>query len=374
MTTQRQLVQSLVEMGALAPEWRDAVGSVDRALFIPEVIVGGDFRQDPEEWLRIVYADRPVVTQVNDGKATADDAFRLPTSSSSMPSIMLEMLDLLDVRDGHRVLEIGTGTGYNAAWLSYRLGETRVTSVELDENVLSLAEENLKRAGFRPATVLGDGRDGHREGAPYHRIICTCTMRDVPAAWLEQCPDGRIVTPWGSSFFSGSFATLDVVDGKARGTFSGSPAFMWDRTHRGGAGRIADLYREEQQGVKGTTDIPPQHVIQDDPAFFIGLTVTDTWFRWCDADDGSGEATLWFFADDGSSWATVEYVPDAETYEVEQYGPRTLWDDVREVFLRWHDLGKPERSRFGLSVDGDGVSQRVWLDDPRQPVGRPSPL
>ncbi|WP_327236330.1 methyltransferase domain-containing protein [Streptomyces sp. NBC_01317] len=368
MTTQHRLVQSLLGKGALPPEWRDAVASVDRALFIPEVIGGGDFAEEPEEWLRIVYTDGPVVTQVNDGKPTADDAFRLPTSSSSMPSVMLEMLALLDVRDGHRVLEIGTGTGYHAAWLSHRLGESNVTSVELDETVLSLANENLKRAGFRPTTVLGNGRDGHHQGAPYHRIVCTCSMWDVPKAWLEQCPNGRVVTPWGSSFFSGSFATLDVVDGKAQGTFSGSPAFMWDRTRRGGAGRVADLYHQEQ-GVKGTTDIPPQNVIQDDPAFFIGLAVTDAWFRWCDADDNSGEATLWFFADDGTSWATVEYVPDADTYEVEQYGPRTLWDDVREVFLRWHDLGKPERSRFGLSVDGNG--QRVWMDDPHRPVDQP---
>ncbi|MER6519046.1 methyltransferase domain-containing protein [Streptomyces sp. NPDC001553] len=371
MTTRQRLLRILLERGALPPEWHDAVASVDRALFIPEVIVGGDFAEDPEEWLRIVYADGPVVTQVNDGKPTAGDAFRLPTSSSSMPSIMLEMLALLDVREGHRVLEIGTGTGYHAAWLSHRLGEANVTSVELDETVLTQANRNLKRAGFRPTTILGNGRDGHRRGAPYDRIISTCTMRDVPRAWLEQCPDGRIVTPWGSSFFSGSFATLDVVDGKARGAFSGSPAFMWDRTHRGGAGRVSVLYHGEE-GEKGTTDIAPQNVVQDDPAFFIGLGVTDAWFRWCDADDDSGEATLWFFADDGRSWATVEYVPDARTYEVEQYGPRALWDEVREAFLRWHDLGKPERSRFGLSVDvdGDGDGRRVWLDDPAGAVGR----
>ncbi|MFJ5227034.1 methyltransferase domain-containing protein [Streptomyces sp. NPDC088400] len=368
MTTQRQLLHILLAKGALPLEWQDAVASVDRALFIPEVIVDGDFTEDAEGWLRIVYADGPVVIQVNDGRPTPGDVFRLCTSSSSMPSIMLEMLVLLDVRAGHRVLEIGTGTGYNAAWLSHRLGETNVTSMELDEAVLTVAKENLERAGFHPTTILGNGRDGHHRGAPYDRIVCTCTMRDVPGAWLEQCPNGRIVTPWGSSFFSGSFATLDTVDGKAQGTFSGNPAFMWDRTQRGGAGRISDLYHEEE-GAKGTTDIAPQNVIQDDPAFFTGLSVTDAWYRWCDADDDSGEATLWFFADDGKSWATVEYVPDVETYEVEQYGPRALWDEVRNAFLWWHDLGKPERSRFGLSVDDNG--QRVWLDAPGCVIDQP---
>ncbi|MGW7351256.1 methyltransferase domain-containing protein [Streptomyces sp. NPDC054784] len=369
MTTQQRLVDVLKSKGVLPSEWLGAVTSVDRALFIPEAIEAGDLDTDPESWLQAVYSDAPVVTQVNDGKAAPEGEFRLFTSSSSMPSVMLEMLDLLDVRDGQRVLEIGTGTGYHAAWLSHRLGEDNVTSVEIDEGVLSTAARNLKRAGFRPTTILGNGREGHHRGAPYDRVICTCTMREVPQAWLEQCPDGRIVTPWGSSFFNGSYATLDVMNGKAQGAFSGCPDFMWDRTHRGGAGRIADIHHQEQKGAKGSTDIAPQNVIQDDPAFLIGLSVTDVWYRWCDADDDSGEATLWFFADDRRSWATVEYVPDAATYEVEQYGPRALWDEVRKAFLGWHRLGRPERSRFGLTVDGDG--QRVWLDDPDHVIGGP---
>ncbi|MEV5378038.1 methyltransferase domain-containing protein [Streptomyces nondiastaticus] len=366
MTTQQRLVETLKNKGALPPEWHDTVASVDRGLFIPNVIEEADFTTDPESWLQAVYSDAPVVTQVNDGASTPEGAFRLFTSSSSMPSIMLEMLGLLDVREGHRVLEIGTGTGYNAAWLSHRLGESNVTSVEVDAAVLSTAAGNLKRAGFHPMTILGNGRDGHHRGAPYDRIICTCTMRDVPRAWLDQCPNGRIVTPWGSSFFSGSYATLDVVDGKAQGSFSGYPAFMWDRTQRAGAGRTTDIYHQEE-GEKSSTDIAPQNVIQDDPAFFTSLSVTDAWYRWCDSDD-DGEATLWFFSDDRKSWATVEYAPDAEAYEVEQYGPRALWDEVRTAFLGWHELGKPERSRFGLSVDGDG--QRVWLDNPHNVVGR----
>ncbi|MCX4636813.1 methyltransferase domain-containing protein [Streptomyces sp. RPA4-5] len=367
MTTQQRLVEALRSKGALPLMWQDTVASVDRALFIPEAFERHDFAADPEGWRKAVYTDAPVVTQVNEGKPTSDGEFRLFTSSSSMPSIMLEMLSLLDVQEGQRVLEIGTGTGYHAAWLSHRLGENNVTTVEIDEAVLSAAVENLKRAGFHPTTILGNGREGHPRGAPYDRVICTCTVRDVPQAWLEQCPDGRIVTPWGSSFFSGSYATLDVRDGSAQGAFSGYPAFMWDRTQRAGAGRISDVYHAEK-GEKSITDIPPQNVIQDDPAFFTGLRLTDAWYRWCDADDDSGEATLWVLADDRKSWATVEYVPDAEAYEVEQYGPRALWDEVRDAFLCWHDVGKPERSRFGLTVDHDG--QRVWLDEPRSVIGK----
>ncbi|MEU6485101.1 hypothetical protein [Streptomyces sp. NPDC046887] len=137
---------------------------------------------------------------------------------------------------------------------------------------------------------------------------------------------------------------------------------------RGGEGRIADRRQgEEGRRTKGATDVPPQHVVHDDPAFFVGLRLTDVWYRWCEADDGSGEATLWLTADDGASGATVEFTPDAERYGVEQYGPRALWDEVREAFLRWYELRRPPRSRFGLSVE-DG-RRWVWLDEPGRVVG-----
>ncbi|MCI0385483.1 hypothetical protein [Streptomyces sp. CNQ085] len=61
-------------------------------------------------------------------------------------------------------------------------------------------------------------------------------------------------------------------------------------------------------------------------------------------------------------------MPGQETYEVEQCGPRSLWSEVREAFHRWYALGRPQRSRFGLAVDGRG--QRVWLDDTRNTVFR----
>jgi protein-L-isoaspartate O-methyltransferase len=361
------MVRMLTEKGVLLPDWRDAVASVDRALFVPTMFEGGNFDTDPEAWLRAVYGNVPIVTQVNDGRSVSPGEFRLPTASSSMPSLMLEMLGMLDTSEGHRVLEIGTGTGYNAAWLAHRLGEDNVTTVEIDTAVLALARENLARAGYRPMTVVGNGRDGYRPNAPYDRVLSTCTMREVPQAWLQQCPQGRIVTPWGSSFFSGSFATLDVLDGQAHGAFSGYPGFMWDRTGRPGAGRPGDIY-EGEEGIKGSTVIPPPNVIQDDPAFFTSLHLTDAWYSWCEADDDSGEATLWIFADDRKSWATVEYAPALDTYETEQYGPRALWDEVAESFLRWHELGQPERSQFGLTVDSQG--QRVWLDSSSHVVTR----
>jgi protein-L-isoaspartate O-methyltransferase len=69
------------------------------------------------------------------------------TSSSTLPSLVLEMLEELDVAEGHRVLEIGTGSGYNAALLCQRLGSELVTSVDIDPELVDLARERLAANG-----------------------------------------------------------------------------------------------------------------------------------------------------------------------------------------------------------------------------------
>ncbi|MFF4948669.1 methyltransferase domain-containing protein [Streptomyces chattanoogensis] len=361
MTSMQRLVEILTNKGALLPDWAAPVASADRGLFIPDIFEGVDKAADPDRWLRMVYGDLPIITQVNDGQDLGEDAFRLPTSSSSMPSLMLEMLGLLDVRDGHKVLEVGAGTGLNIRWIAQRVGADNATSIEIDPGIAETARRNLEASGLSPTVLTGDGMIGCPSRAPFDRLICTYTVREVPYSWVEQTPGGRIVAPWGSSFYSHSFVTLDVADGAAQGRFTGTPAFMWDRTHRAGSGRISDYYRGEV-GTKSRTKINPRNVRwHDDAEFAISLTVTDAWCTLREADDGSDEATYWILADDRKSWATVEYVPGREDYEVDQYGPRNLWDEVEAAWHHWDAAGRPGRDRFGLTVDGDG--QRVWLDE-----------
>lgn len=88
------------------------------------------------------------------------------TSSASKPDLVLSMLAALDVHDGHTVLEIGTGSGYNAALLAARLGAPSVTTVEIDPGLATSARAALVASGF-PVTVLtGDGTQGYPANAP----------------------------------------------------------------------------------------------------------------------------------------------------------------------------------------------------------------
>ena len=150
---------------------------------------------------------------------------RIATSSASMPRIVAVMLDRLQVADGHRVLEIGTGTGYNAALLCARLGDDKVTSVEVDPATAAEAAGHLAEAGYRPTLVVGDGAGGHADGAPYDRIIATCAVSRIPAAWIEQlADDGVIVAPLT---LQGGLAVLrKTAPGQVSGRLDAEPAYF----------------------------------------------------------------------------------------------------------------------------------------------------
>lgn len=170
-----RLVDTLRRTGAVRSAAVEAAfRTVPRHTFLSHLL--------PEE----VYRDDAIVTRYADG---------LPSSSSSQPSIMAIMVEQLELQPGHRVLEIGAGTGYNAAILREVVGPAGVVvTIDIQPDVVEEAGRHLGAAGYGDVLVVtGDGGYGHPDRAPYDRIILTASADDISPHWVEQLRDSGLL-------------------------------------------------------------------------------------------------------------------------------------------------------------------------------------
>lgn len=133
----------------------------------------------------------------DDAPVVKRDEHGVIVSSVSAPGIIAFMLEQLHVRPGHRVLEIGSG-GYNAALLRELVGpDGKVTTIDIDQEVVDRARQGLAEAGYDDVNVLcGDAEFGAEKFAPFDRITVTVGAWDIPLAWVEQLSqEGRLVVP-----------------------------------------------------------------------------------------------------------------------------------------------------------------------------------
>jgi protein-L-isoaspartate(D-aspartate) O-methyltransferase len=173
------LIEALKRHGDLDdPQVEAAFRAIPRHLFLPDLP------------LDKVYIDEAVPIK--------RDADGTVLSSSSQPSMMAMMLSQLRLRRGDNVLEIGAGTGYNAALMQYIVGDSgMVTTIELDADLAKQARDHLQQAQLGQVRVVeADGSLGYAPRAAYDRIIATVGIWDVPAKWIEQLKqDGILVAP-----------------------------------------------------------------------------------------------------------------------------------------------------------------------------------
>ena len=174
----QRLIDSLKEKEYIrSPRVEAAFRAVPRHLFVPDVN------------LESVYRDVAFVTKQVEG---------IPVSSSSEPGIMGIMLEQLDLQQGHRVLEIGAGTGYNAALMAHVVGGGgRVITVDIDEDLVEKARHHLTGAGVDHVEVVcRDGGFGFPDSGPYDRIILTVASTEVLSHWVKQLKsNGKMVLP-----------------------------------------------------------------------------------------------------------------------------------------------------------------------------------
>ena len=172
------MVDRLVKDTTLASPIEAALRAVPRHAFLP----GPDLER--------VYSGDALITRTDDRNR--------PVSSSSQVSIMAPMLEHLGLYPGLRVLEVGAGTGYNAALLDELVGPTgAVTTVDIDPEIVAEARERLAAAGHsRVRVVCGDGWSGIADAGPFDRLVVTASVADLSPAWVDQLLEGgRLVVP-----------------------------------------------------------------------------------------------------------------------------------------------------------------------------------
>ncbi len=367
----QELAGLLATKGITGPRWIQAVAAVPRDLFLGEAVFHPDAgaegilwrpirrdRTSSGEWLRMAHEDRTWVTQV-DGIMAEDATQALsgaPTSSSTLPSLVVTMLERARIADGDRVLEIGTGTGYSTALLCERLGSGQVTSVECDPAVAARARTALETAGHTPALTVGDGLTVHDRDAEYDRLIATCSVRYIPACWIWQVRGGGTITAPLSGWLGGTvLAHLTVgSDGTAGGRFlADSLSFMFARPHDRPSRAHYLLNIGEQPGTR----ISPA-VLDDPAARFVAQLGAPSAEKL-----GTGDHVVLLDVATGSQ-ATTEPAPDGG-WRVRQHGPLRLWDAVEDAISTWREAGSPPVPAFGLAVTREG--QRVWLGCPDGP-------
>lgn len=377
-------MRSLLHCGAMAPQWAGVFEAVDRAQFLPPVMWPYDMATrtstvsnrdtDPDAWFGYADANVPITTQWDDGRHQGASPGRVPTSSASAPSVVAAMLGDLDVHEGMKVLEIGTGTGWNAGLLARRLGGRQVTSVEVDPKVAATAAAALHEAGLHPELVIADGLLGHPAGAPYDRVIATMAVRAIPYAWVRQtAPQGVVVAPWGTHYsHADAVVRLAVADdhSSAQGPFTRPVEFMKARTHRLAAPPHAQYVPDGDVAAAAecvTSTELAASVLGHPFVFTAGLLLG----RDCiNAANRRGESvSFWLYGISDRSWAAAVLRDGRPTSTVYQGGPRRLWDELETAHRWWTSAEKPDVTRFGLTVTPEG--ETAWLDSPQHPVPAP---
>lgn len=346
--------------------WRSAVAEVPRHKLVPVV-----FQQNQSGWsavdtdspegLALAYSPTTLITSL-----AQRDGYQEAVSSSTKPDLMVRMLELLDIHDGDRVLEIGTGTGYNAALLSHRLGHKNIYSVDVDPELVAVARQRLADIGYNPTLVAVDGDHGLPEHGPYDRIIATCSTPRIPWAWIEQTKvGGQILADLKLGTSAGNLALLERTEFGAQGRFTARWAGFMDMRH--------DLMPEVID-APATPNSPtvgsPRTYETDVPMAVWSLTVP--WFLahfalpikvgfgfQLDPDTMVPTAGTITTADGA---ARVEITDEGGKRHVTETGPMRIWECIQDAHDTWVGLGEPQWEAFGLTVTEH--DQVVWYEHP----------
>ncbi|MFF1419230.1 ATP-grasp peptide maturase system methyltransferase [Streptomyces sp. NPDC058280] len=382
------MAKALTEDGVLAdPAWKEAVAKVPRHRFVPGFYLPGAERDgqgltvwepvtaelDYGRWLAAAYSDTTLITQLDgdetDWKNAAERHGGAPTSSSTLPSLVLRMWADADLQEGHTVLEIGTGTGYSTALACEHLGSADVTSVEVDPHRLETAASALYGCGYTPTLAVADGLYGYWPEAHFDRIVAACSFRAVPPALLAQArPGGKILLTL-SGWLYGYARVLLTVDGNGNAEghlLGGTVSFMSARTH------AAPVFGNPAHWAAGLPDKP--RTARHSPKRITDATEEAFHLRFL-AQSAAPDAQMTTVGEvvhlvDVVTGSAATLTPNNGGWRVREGGPVRLWERIERVLDAYDEADRPGPQTFTLHVD-DGGQHLRHPQMPGLPLPRP---
>lgn len=377
-------VQELIDKGAIRSTYVEhAFRRVERDRFLRCVYrynqQQGQWEQlshDPEhpdqQLLRLIYSDQALVTLVEKGR---------PVSSTSQPALVAHMLEALKLFPGARVLEVGAGTGYNAALMAEIVGDHGlVATLDIHAEVVNQTQQFLSRMGYANIHILcRDGFYGAPEYQPYDRIVATVGCTDISPHWLEQlAPEGFLLIPLQHGGLSSHpLVRIWLEEGQIVGRVVGWSGFMPIEGELAWAG---ELWAESPwttrvplcvlqgepvdsrplpPGLPPTADAPLKSTIHQ--AFYFFLTLNDQ--RACETPKGYG-----LVAPEAAAVITgrqiLFYSQDAKPNE-------ELYQTMLALYRAWQELGSPSWQDYTLQfLPTSGAKGRLYKQGDRWIITR----
>ncbi len=367
----QQLIDQFIEMliashAVTTQPLVDVFRAVPRHLFIDQYYrFGGKkprlIRIDPQRptdaQLKTIYSDQSLGTHHNRG---------LGTSSTSQPTLVARMLANLQIEPGMKILEIGAGTGWNAALMGHLVGPTgHVYSVDIQADLVQRARGHLRRLGCQNVTVIhADGGKGYQRHAPYDRIITTVACPDIFPCWMTQLRHGGILLITLQDIpgqYSCLLTRLRKQADHLRGEIIGLPYFML------------------LQGEYGTSPVSAKQMdkrLQDLKAGRKPRRKTMLWHCWARQGPWRTQDLFFFAYLEGLSIERIgrHYVmrygeengfciPTKDQLEI--YGSETCYRTLMEIIRKWLDFWAPRRDTYQMEVWPKEVRKRPpkrgWL-------------
>lgn len=354
-----ELASSLRQAGAVRSDAvENAFASVARHRCVPLFHYGPESITVPQDELPsgdvldLIYSHQALPTR------TGQDGD--PRSSSSAPTLMARMLEALDLRPGMRVLEIGAGTGYNAALIATITGAPVVT-IDAGASTAEGAADSIRRLGLgdRVTVLYGDGYLGEPNHAPYDRIAVTCGIAGLSPRWLDQLtPGGLILAPIAHG---GVHPVLAATHD--HGTVSAAAKMWADFMPATGPLRPAELVGHDPSDYVSpgpVTRIPDASPARTTAAY------NDLWFFLATRDR---RITRAYTGDDtvdptrgacalrtprhGTAWVHTDGTITAT-------GQPTVADELRALIHEWIATGRPTLTGFTAVLNRADTAQELW--------------